>query len=173
MSKRDQSNFTEARQSKVIRPQKAPFGKKFDPWISSFSPTWQRCAVVQLTRYLAMETGYRMDLDETVATWRKVEVNAFAVTELVVDKNGNEYEALVGNAIFYTLSGVATLYYCYLHPFFRNRKLFQKHWGMISRRYPQFDVEPPISKPMQALLTRVGCQITNGRVVGKMKQGSF
>ena len=166
------NNFKEARQSMIIRPQKAPFGKRFDPWISSSSPVWQRRAVVQLARYLSMETRYRMDLDESVATWRGAGVNAFAITECIQQNDGNEHEALVGTAIFYMYSEGPTLYYCYLHPFFRNRKLLQKHWEELRRRYPEFEIEPPISKPMQALLVRLGYRITNGQVVRRTDQAS-
>lgn len=42
----------------------------------------------------------------------------------------------------------------WLHPFFRHRGEFQKHWNYLKTQYGDFAIEPPISADMQKFLEK-------------------
>ncbi|NWD55171.1 hypothetical protein HX878_10445 [Pseudomonas veronii] len=64
-------------QAKPISPRK---NKKFDTWITSISPDWQRKAVVKLTGHLSKEANIRMDLDEGSSSWSEHQTAVLALT---------------------------------------------------------------------------------------------
>lgn len=115
------SDYADATRYMVIKPQNAPLGKKFDEWITASSPKWQRIAVIQLTRYLSLETGYRQDAEEYVETWNENHIEVFSITECIYCKDDRERDALVGILTFHKYNSVPVLYHCYIHPFFRKK----------------------------------------------------
>jgi hypothetical protein len=128
---------------------------RFDQWISSASPKWQRLAVVQLTRYLSLETGYRQDMDEAVSTWNDLKLQVFSMTEDIFEEDGTKRHALIGMVTFITEKPEdVILYHAYLHPFFRKKGLLTTNWKQIKMAYPVFNVEHPISPAFQAFLEK-------------------
>jgi hypothetical protein len=129
MIKRAGSDYIEATDLKVIRPQLARVGKTFDTWITASSAPWQRTAVVQLTRYLCLKNlHYRQDLDEHIAQWKENRTTTFAITTEVPILNGSERHALVGILTFHQFKENPILYQCYLHPFFRGQGHMMNAW---------------------------------------------
>ena len=145
MRHRSTTDHEEATLLKIIRPQTAAKGNAFDAWITATSPEWQRVAVVQLTRYLSLETKYRQDLEEHAAPWVQNKTAAFAITDDVVNKDGQERQALIGTMTFHQFHQNPVLYHCYLHPFYRGKGLLENAWREARIRYPAFEIEPPLS----------------------------
>lgn len=155
------SDYEEANYQKILRPQSAAKGKIFDTWITSTSPEWQRLAVVQLTRYLSLETGYRQDLNEYANSWASNKTTVFAITEDITSRDGIERQSLVGMLTFHHFDNdpVPVLYHCYLHPFFRNKGLMKKAWQDVQVRFPRFEIEPPLTLAMKHFLGKVDYSI--------------
>ena len=148
-------DYKEATLLNIIRPQTAPKGKTFDVWITASSPKWQRLAVVQLTRYLCLETKYRQDLNEDAASWKNNNTAVFAITGDVLCRYGQERQALVGMMTFHQFHHNPVLYHCYIHPFFRSKGLMKDAWKMACIRYPAFEIESPLSPAMEGFLAKV------------------
>jgi hypothetical protein len=144
--------YTEAVAYKILRPQCAPRGKKYDEWITSSSSRWQRIAVVQLSRYLSLETGYRQDFDENVETWNTNKIETYSITEDILSKDGEERNALIGILTFLNSGPKPVLYHCYIHPFFRSKGLMDSAWDLVKAKTPHFDIEPPLSNAMKRFL---------------------
>lgn len=151
------SDYVEATKYMVLKPQNAPFGKKYDEWITASSPKWQRIAVVQLTRYMSLETGYRQDAEVYVETWSKNNTEVFSITECICCKDGRERDALVGILTFHKYNSVPVLYHCYIHPLFRKKGKMTKAWEAVKLKFPQFEVEPPLSPAMERFMKKVDC----------------
>lgn len=151
------SSYEDATRYMVLRPQNAPLGKKFDEWINAFSPKWQRVAVVQLTRYLSLETGYRQDAEDYVETWLENHTEVFSITHCIYCKDGRERDALVGILTFHKFNSVPVLYHCYIHPFFRSKGIMAKAWERVKLKFPHFEVEPPVSPAMERFMKKVDC----------------
>jgi hypothetical protein len=156
MTQRAVSDYIEATDMKVLRPQLARAGKSFDTWITASSPLWQRIAVVQLTRYLCLEhSHYRQDFDEYATPWEENRTATFTITSEVLTRHGLEREALVGILTFHQFKENPILYQCYLHPFFRGRGHMVDAWQAVQGRFPRFEVESPISPAMNKFLQKV------------------
>lgn len=149
-------NYFDARHLRIIRPQRARKGQKFDQWITATSLPWQRAHITQVRRYLALEfETYGMGMDESDECWRDIEVYTFCETVLLNERSSDERDAVVGAACFQRDSDHWTLMFIWLHPFWRNRGMCQRAWPAFVERYGSFKVEPPISKQMQGLLKSI------------------
>lgn len=47
-----------------------------------------------------------------------------------------------------------SLDWVWLHPFFRHRGVFSKHWEHIKQQYGDFHIEPPISADLEKFLAK-------------------
>jgi len=151
------TNYEEATIHMILRPQYARLGKDFDEWITAASPRWQRIAVEQLTRYLSLETMYRQDCKENVETWQENKTAVYSITKYITCKDGRERNALIGIITFHKFNNIPVLYHSYLHPFFRRRGLMSKAWDAVKLKFPQFEVEPPLSPAMERFMSKVDC----------------
>lgn len=151
------SNYNDAAIYKILRPQNAPLGRAFDEWITASSPQWQRKAVVQMTRYLSLETGYRQDSEEHIETWKKNKTEVFSITKNLLCKDEQERNALIGIITFHKFSDIPVLYHCYIHPFYRRKGIMAKSWETVKVKFPQFEVEPPISPAMTRFMQKTDC----------------
>lgn len=142
---------------KMLHPQFARKGKRFEHWITASSPEWQRVAAIQMTRYLCLETGYRQDLEKYAASWSRNKTSVLAMTDDVFCQDGNERHALIGIMTFHTFHENAILYHCYLHPFYRRGGRMKQAWSEAQERYPQYKIEHPLSAAMKRFLSKVDC----------------
>ena len=149
------NNFEDAKENCIIRPQKAKIGHKFDRWVTSESNQWQRRCFVQLRRYLSIECGFRMSMNLSEQCWEGLEI--FSLTDKFEDKKRDEIRQwLIGCVAFHRQHDRKTrLEYCWIHPFWRNRKLLKKNWPEFIERYGLFFVRYPRSNAMENFLKTI------------------
>lgn len=147
--------YKEACMDRIIRPQNAKQGAKFDEWITSKSPIWQRRAVVQMRRYQSLECKDGMDWREDAEGWDVCEAYAFLEDHW---NTKEEYvQQLIGAAGFSSRTHNKSFFlnFCWIHPFWRKMGLLGNAWPKFIERYGDFPVPSP-SKNMKSFLTRNG-----------------
>lgn len=143
----------EARCEKVVRPQLAPNGKTFNNWISHRSPSWQRLAVENLTRFLSMEDDDNQDLYDDSEVWKEACLHVLTVTDNIELPNGSLFNALIGFIRMDHMDELPNLYNFYLLPSYRKsyRPMYEA-WEKINRRYAKITIEYPLSREFAAFL---------------------
>ena len=151
----DNQNYIDAREKFIIRPQKAKVGCKYDKWVTKRSPKWQRECFVQLRRYLGMEYPYGMKMDTSDDCWEYTEILSLT-DEFYDEKRSEPRQWLIGAVAFENEPSSALLEFCWIHPFWRNKKILKNNWHLLQERFGSFLILGPCSKGMEGFLKSVG-----------------
>ncbi len=128
--------------------------------VKASSPHEVRKVLEQFARYFKAEFHY--DDVQYYADEHDERCIGFLFTESALDIVTDEHTQMPtrcsGGCCFrkekFTDGDKWVLYWVWLHPFFRHRRILSRHWKKFREQFGDFIVEPPVSSAMQSFLKK-------------------